>query len=75
MDKPEAKLIGANGNIFNLLSIATLTLKRCGQKEKADELSKKVRKAESYDEAIGIILEYVDPIESDTPEDGGFHGI
>jgi len=73
MNKPEAKIIGANGNIFNLLAIASQALKDVGEPEKAKEMFDKAIKAESYEQAIAIMFEYVDPIESDKPERGGFH--
>lgn len=42
MKKPKVKLIGKNGNVFNLLGIRNLALKRAGQEEQAKELSQKV---------------------------------
>lgn len=74
MNKPKAKLVGANANIFNLLAIANSSLEKAGMKDKGKEMFDRAIKTDSYDKAIGIILEYVDPIESDTLEDGGFHG-
>ena len=32
--KPKAKLIGADGNVFNLIGIASSSLKRAGQNDK-----------------------------------------
>ena len=58
--KPECKLIGENGNIFNLCGIAMRTLKREGMRAEADEMVEKVMSADSYDEALSIIGEYVD---------------
>ena len=40
--KPKAKLVGANGNIFNLMGIASRSLKRAGQNDKATEMSERV---------------------------------
>lgn len=73
MEKPEAKIIGANGNIFNLLSIASEALKKDGQADKAKEMFDRAIKTEAYPEAINIILEYVEPVDSEQPEFGGFH--
>lgn len=62
-EKPECELIGQNGNIFNLMSIASRTLKNAGQRKEADEMTKKVMsEAHSYDEALNIIGDYVDII-------------
>ena len=58
--KPKAKLIGADGNIFNLIGIASRSLKRAGQNDKATEMSKRVMNSGSYDEALSIIMEYVE---------------
>ena len=59
--KPKAKLIGANGNIFNLAGIAGRVLKRDGQWNKAKEMYQRITQtAHSYDEALAIIMEYVD---------------
>lgn len=58
--KPVCKLVGSNGNIFNLLGIASRALKRAGMKNEATEMSNRVFSSESYEEALSIILEYVD---------------
>lgn len=59
-EKPKVQLTGQNGNVFNLLGICTLALKKAGQKEKATELKNKVFKCKSYDEALQIMMEYCD---------------
>ena len=60
IDKPKCKLVGANGNVFNLIALASLALKRAGFRDKADEMSKKCFSAESYDNVLCIIMDYVD---------------
>ena len=61
MKKPVAKLIGDDGNIFNLMAIASKALKDAGQKEQADEMLKRITKeSKSYWEAIAIISDYVE---------------
>ena len=60
MEKPRCKLIGENGNIFNLLGIASRTLKEAGLEDGADEMASRVYKSQSYLEAIAIISEYVE---------------
>jgi hypothetical protein len=57
--KPDAPLIGADGNIFNLMGIASRTLKDNGMKSGAAEMRDRVTSSGSYDEALGIIGEYV----------------
>lgn len=60
MDKPRCKLIGEDGNIFNLLGIASKTLKKEGLEDDADEMIKRVTSSESYLQALAVISEYVD---------------
>ena len=60
MEKPKCALIGQNGNIFNLVGIASRTLKQNGMREEAKEMSDKVFSSHSYDEALNIIGEYVE---------------
>lgn len=56
----EVKLIGEDGNIFNLLGIVSRELKQNGYTEQADALWKEVQEtATSYHEALNIIQEYV----------------
>ena len=60
MEKPKCALIGQDGNIFNLVGIASRTLKQNGMREQAKEMSDKVFSSYSYDEALNIIGEYVE---------------
>ena len=57
--KPNCPLIGEDGNIFHLVGIAAKTLKRNGMSEEASEMTEKVFGSGSYEEALGIIGEYV----------------
>jgi len=59
-EKPIAQFEGQNGNIFNLIGIASRVLKKAGQEEKAEEMTKKCFKAGSYTEALAIIADYVE---------------
>lgn len=75
--KPIAPLIGANGNIFNLLSIARNSLISSNQHNKADEMWDRVTNSKSYNEALIIISDYVEFGDSDertTGGHGGFNG-
>lgn len=58
--KPIAKLIGADGNIFNLLGIAQKALRKAGMSEQAKEMTHKVTESNSYSAALAIISEYVE---------------
>ena len=57
--KPDCPLIGEDGNIFNLMGIASRTLRDHGMDEQAKEMTARIRKSGSYDEALNIIGEYV----------------
>lgn len=57
--KPDCKLIGEDGNIFNLMARASRTLKECGYKEEAEEMRNRITSSGSYEEALCIIGEYV----------------
>ena len=59
--KPKCKLVGENGNVFNLMAIASRTLKRYRLADQAKEMVRRIQQeAKSYDEALVIIQEYVD---------------
>lgn len=58
--KPKCPLIGEDGNIFNLMGIASRTLKRNGMQEEAKEMCDKITKSGSYDQALAIISDYVE---------------
>lgn len=59
--KPKCALIGEDGNIFNLMGIASRTLKHNKMNEEAQEMCNKITtEAKSYDEALMIIGEYVE---------------
>ena len=60
MEKPKCKLIGADGNVFNLIGIASRALKGAGLREQAKEMQDKVFACGSYDEALAIIQDYVE---------------
>ena len=57
--KPDCKLIGEDGNIFNLMGIASKILRQNGMAEEAVEMRDRIRASGSYDEALCIIGEYV----------------
>ena len=57
--KPNCVLIGQDGNIFNLLGIASHTLKQNGMAGEAKGMCSRVTSSGSYCEALNIIGEYV----------------
>ena len=40
--KPDCELIGQNGNIYNLMGIASRTLRESGMKQQAEEMFKRI---------------------------------
>ena len=77
--KPDCKLIGEDGNIFNLMGIASKILRQNGMAEEAVEMRDRIRASGRYDEALCIIGEYVnitggddlDECEDESMEFGG----
>ena len=61
-EKPDAKLLGADGNIFNLLAIASRALKDADLDDEADEMFDRVTHSNSYEEALMVILDYVNVV-------------
>ncbi len=59
-EKPKCPLIGQNGNVFNLMGIASKTLKKNGMADEAKEMCSRITSSGSYDEALSIIDEYVE---------------
>ena len=58
-EKPDCPLIGADGNIFNLMGIASQTLKEYGLADQAREMRERITQSGSYGAALCIIGEYV----------------
>ena len=58
--KPICKLVGQDGNIFNLLGIASKTLSKSGLTDKISKMTSEVWGCRSYSEALNIIGEYVE---------------
>ena len=72
--KPDCLLIGQDGNIFNLVGIASRTLKAHGMPEQAKEMAGRVFSCDSYHKALCIIGEYVNITSADR-EAGRPHSI
>ena len=69
--KPDCLLIGQNGNIFNLIGIASGTLRQNGLADQAQEMCDRIQKSGNYYEALGIIGEYVNITSvDDAPNEG-----
>ena len=60
--KPQCKLIGENGNVFNIIGIVSRTLKDFGYEDKAVEFSIKAIRCENYDDVLQLVMEYVEVV-------------
>lgn len=58
--KPRCKLLGQDGNIFNLMGLASRALRMAGQGDKVKEMCNRVIRSGSYHQALAIIMEYVE---------------
>lgn len=67
--KLDCELIGQDGNIFNLMGIASHTLKQNGMADEAKEMCSRVTSSGSYCEALNIIGEYVNITDSSEQSD------
>ena len=57
--KPDCPLIGEDSNIFNLMGIASRTLKKNGMNDKAVEMCGRITSSGNYNDVLCIIGEYV----------------
>jgi hypothetical protein len=58
--KPTCKLIGEDGNVFNLIGLTSRTLKEAGQRAEAKEFMERAFACHSYDAVLTLIGEYVE---------------
>jgi hypothetical protein len=68
-NRPKCPIIGANGNLFNILGLASRTLKDNDMANEAQEMYSRVTSSGSYEEALGIIMEYVEPCSQEELEE------
>lgn len=62
--KPDCELVGQDGNIFNLMGIASRTLHRNSMVAEAAEMCTRIRASDNYHKVLGVISEYVNIIDS-----------
>jgi len=65
--KPTCKLIGEDGNVFNLIGLTSRTLKAAGQRAEAKEFMERAFACHSYDAVLTLIAEYVEITGDDEP--------
>ena len=62
-EKPLAPIVGADGNVFNLIGICSRALKTAGYPDKAKEMTDRITSSGSYEEALSIMCEYIEPVD------------
>jgi hypothetical protein len=60
MEKPRCKLIGEDGNVFNVIGRVRRALLDAGHGDEAREFVGRGFRCGSYDEVLQLVLEYVD---------------
>jgi hypothetical protein len=60
--KPTCKLVGEDGNVFNVIGRVRRALRQAGEEGKAAEFTDKAFRAESYDRVLQLAQEYVDVV-------------
>jgi len=59
--KPKCKLVGIDGNVFNLIGAVKSCLDKAGYKDKAKEMQERATtKCSSYDDVLVMFYDYVD---------------
>lgn len=68
--KPDCELIGQDGNIFNLMGVASRTLKQNGMEDQAREMCERITGGDcrDYYRALSIIGEYVNITDPGEPK-------
>ena len=67
--RPKLRLLGHDGNIFSIMSDASILLKNNDQTAEAKEMCKRVRESGDYNKALCIISEYVETELSSPPKE------
>jgi hypothetical protein len=64
--KPECKLIGENGDVFNLIGVVRRTLKNYDLDEELNRFDQDLKKIQesggTYDDVLALFMEYVDVV-------------
>ena len=58
--KPACKLIGEDGNVYNIIGRVRRALIAAGQEDRAREFVERAFRAGSYEAVLALCLEYVD---------------
>ena len=58
--KPKCKLIGQDGNVFNIIGLVRKELVNAGLKDQANEFKSKAFASHSYEDVLTLCSDYVD---------------
>jgi len=58
MEKPTVKIIGENGNVFNVIGLCSKALKKAGMLEEAKKFKSRAINSSSYDEVLRLAMDY-----------------
>lgn len=58
--KPECRLVGEDGNVFNVIGLVKRALIAAGHVNQAGEFVARASQARSYDAVLALCFEYVD---------------
>lgn len=67
-EKPLAPIIGADSNVYNLIGICSQALKNAGYPDKAKDMTNRIISSGSYEEALSIMCEYIEPVDQNYQE-------
>ena len=59
-EKPACKLVGEDGNVFNVIGLVRRALVAAGQPDRATEFVRRAFAAGSYDAVLQLCFEYVE---------------
>lgn len=59
-NKPTVNLVGQDGNIFAVIGVARKALLTAGRNDEAKTMTERTFQAQSYHEALAVVLEYVE---------------
>lgn len=58
--KPTCKLIGEDGNVFNIIGLVCKCLKKNNMADKAGEFRERAFASSNYDEVLRLCMDYVE---------------
>lgn len=58
--KPKCKLVGLDGNVFNLIGAVSKALRKAGLPEEAKKFQAEVMHSSCYGEALSTTMKYIE---------------